>query len=241
MYNQPIQQSSFSASSYGSTPFQSQGQSSYQPVGNVPSVYGQNQQQQYGMNPYANQYHTANYRGNQLGHDAGLRGDSFYPAQQQGGRNYETDTSSFRYGVRGIEQGYNNVNNVSSQFGFNNPTNTAFRSSIPTQQQSFGISNSMSNFAQAPTQMSYSQSAPQSPDAYHTANYRGYQQGHDAGLRGDSFYPAQQQGGQAYEANYGSFRYGVRGNEQGYANVNNVSSQFGFTSNPMSFSGQNFR
>ncbi|WP_461479717.1 hypothetical protein [Paenibacillus sp. PvR148] len=173
-------------------------------------------------------YHMQNYRGNQPGHDQGLRGDSFYPAQQQGGTGYETNYSTFRYGVRGNEAAYNNVNNVSSQFGggftTSAPVNGGFGSSFAG--QGIGSSISRQNFGSSFGQGSYAQGQP-SAEAYHMQNYRGNQPGHDQGLRGDSLYPAQQQGGAGYEANYGSFGYGVRGNEAAYNNVNNVSSQFG--------------
>jgi hypothetical protein len=49
-------------------------------------------------------FHTANYQGNQLGHDAALRGDSFSSSQQGYGRG----ANSFAN------------NHVSQQFGFNN-------------------------------------------------------------------------------------------------------------------------
>ncbi|MFC0213177.1 hypothetical protein ACFFK0_12045 [Paenibacillus chartarius] len=202
-------------------------QRQYQPVGQVQSFYGQSQgqQQQYGSYPSSDSYHTANYRGNQLGHDAGLRGDSFTPAQQQqfGGQT-ATNYGSFAYGVRGNEQAYTGQNNVQSQFGFNSP--------FGTQSRSFGQIGTSFNQGTAINQASsFGQQYGSYPssESYHTANYRGNQLGHDAGLRGDSFTPAQQQqfGGQS-NVNYGSFAYGVRGNEQAYSGQNNVQSQFGF-------------
>jgi hypothetical protein len=190
----------------------------YQPVGNVQSFYSQNQnqQQQYGSHPSSESYHTANYRGNQIGHDAGLRGDSFSPSQQQsfGGQGIsQSSYGSSSYGVRGNAQAYSANNNVSQQFGFNN---------------AYGGSRAIGATS------SYGQSSNPSASSYHTANYRGNQMGHDAGLRGDSFSPTQQQSGYGLQqsgysqsANYGSFSYGARGNEQAYSSVNNMSQQFG--------------
>jgi hypothetical protein len=84
-------------------------------------MYGQNQnqqQQQFGGFGAAENYHTANYRGNQIGHDASLRGDSFAPAQhQQFGAQNTANYGSFGYGARGNEAAFGGANNVSSQFG----------------------------------------------------------------------------------------------------------------------------
>jgi hypothetical protein len=178
-----------------------------------------------------------------------------------------TDYNSFRYGIRGNE---NSSTGVGSQFGFSSSpysgglgNQNSFGSSFPSSQnfgsnfgssipsgqnfggnfgssipsgQNFGTSFGSSSFGQN----SFSQNP--STEAYHTANYRGNQEGHDQGLRGDSLYPAQQQGGMGMSntPNYGSFRYGVRGNENTSNGINNGSSQFGFSSAPFgSNSGQN--
>lgn len=58
----------------GQSGYQSQGyQAKFQPTGNVQSAYGNLPSQQ--------SYHTANYRGNQPGHDNSLRSDSQSPTQ----------------------------------------------------------------------------------------------------------------------------------------------------------------
>ncbi|MDQ1912782.1 hypothetical protein RAC89_20535 [Paenibacillus sp. GD4] len=221
MYNQNFSNNTFGA--YQGNPYQS--------MGSMQSFYGQGQQA-FGMNPSPEAYHTANYRGNQMGHDQGLRGDAFTPAQQQQGRGYETNYNTFRYGVRGNEQAYNNVNSVSSQFGMNRPM-TGMSTMNMNMNRSFPTGYGQAGQLQA--QSMYGQAA--SPESYHLAHYRGNEQGHDQGLRGDSFYPAQQQGGRGYESNFGSFSYGVRGNEQSYNQANNVASQFGYTAAPMSSFG----
>lgn len=66
-----------------------QQQKTFQPTGYVQSVYGQNQaqnqfQNQSGMNQFAantNAFHTAQYRGNQPGHDQSWRADAQQPSQ----------------------------------------------------------------------------------------------------------------------------------------------------------------
>ncbi|WP_052487203.1 hypothetical protein [Gordoniibacillus kamchatkensis] len=206
-------------------------QRQYQPVGAVQSFYGanQSQQQQYGNYPSAETYHTANYRGNQMGHDASLRGDSFSPAQHQGFGAQGLSQANYgspSFGIRGNQQAWSGHNNVSSQFGFGNPYGS-FQAQGAT--ASYG---GQTSFGQG----GYAQNANPSAESYHTANYRGNQMGHDASLRGDSFSPAQhqqgsfgmQQSGFGQGAHYGSASYGIRGNEQAWSGHNNVSQQFGY-------------
>ncbi|WP_248926497.1 hypothetical protein [Paenibacillus hamazuiensis] len=175
MYNQ-FQNNAFQGS-FGSTGFvgsQYRGNTAkYQPVGFVQSQYGgaasnafgsqfqPSQQQQWQQtNPQA--YHTANYRGNQQGHDQYLRADSVQPAQSQFG----IGASSFNQGI------------------------SSFGSSIGSQ---WGAG-----------QSSYS-SYQTNPQAYHTANYRGNQQGHDQYLRADSVQPAQSQYGIGASSSFSQF------------------------------------
>ncbi|MBP1996496.1 hypothetical protein [Paenibacillus eucommiae] len=205
----------FGSSSFGMGS-QNQGfQKSYQPVGNVQSFYGQNAiqgNQGYGQQQPSQSFHTANYRGNQAGHDNYLRSDSQTPAQQQG---FQGGYSS--YGNSNANTGMN----TSSQFGFSqSPYN--FRSS-----------NQMSS--QAGNQQ-YNQA---SPEAFHTANYRGNQIGHDSYLRSDSQTPAQQQMGgfqggyntQGFQAQQGFQQGSQQGSQQGYnTGINNNAQQFGFNS-----------
>jgi hypothetical protein len=73
--------------------------------------------------PAAESYHTASYRGNQVGHDQSWRGDSFAPAQQQqqfGGQMSTMNYGGWNNSMRGQETGYSGVNNVGQQFGYNN-------------------------------------------------------------------------------------------------------------------------
>jgi hypothetical protein len=238
---------------------QNQGFRQFQPTGNVQSVYGQNAgqgNQGYGQNAgqgnqgygqtASSSYQTANYRGNQQGHDAGLRADSLNPSQMQSGGfgtagasgNYggSNNYNSVRYGIRGNETG--GLNNVSSQFGFNqNPYSSMGQSGYGN--QGFGSTNYSSSgmMNQGMGQSNFGQSGygnqgasfGQGTEAFHTANYRGNQQGHDAGLRADSLSPLQQGGGTYSETNYGSPSYGIRGHENINSGLNNVSSQFGFS------------
>ncbi|MDQ1913124.1 hypothetical protein RAC89_22270 [Paenibacillus sp. GD4] len=171
MYNQGFQQNSFQNQfgTAGSVTSQYRGlQTQYQPIGYVQSQYGQSTTpssfsnqfaagaQQFGMG--TQQYHTANYRGNQQGHDQYLRADATQPSQAQFGM------GASNFGTQNISGSF------SSQF----PTSI---SQNQNQNQNQGF---------------YQQTSPQS---YHTANYRGNQQGHDQYLRADATQPSQAQFG----------------------------------------------
>ncbi|MBD0379298.1 hypothetical protein [Paenibacillus sedimenti] len=198
MYNTNF--SSYGTSSFGRTQGLQSGQNptsqyqgiqkQYQPVGFVQSFYGQNAgqtSQGYGQNvSQVNQnwgqatspesFHTANYRGNQPGHDAYQRSDSSTPTQSsfQGGYSSYSGISAGQYGNQAQAQPQYS-NQSQSQFGFQN-----------AQQQFAG-----SQFGSAiQSGQSYGQT-PVSPNAFHTANYRGNQPGHDAIYRSDSSNPTQ--------------------------------------------------
>jgi len=116
------------------------------------------------QNQYAQQtpesFHTASYRGNQPGHDAYLRADSTQPAQSQ-------------FGI-GAANSYNT--GMNSQFGLNQQNQNLNQNQFPNQYQN-------QNQNQIQSNQSYNQF--QNPQSFHTANYRGNQQGHDAYLRAD--------------------------------------------------------
>ncbi|GGI43084.1 hypothetical protein GCM10008018_00280 [Paenibacillus marchantiophytorum] len=155
-------------------------QKQFQPSGFVQSFYSQQnpiQQstQSYSQAPSPDAFHTANYRGNQPGHDAYLHSDSSTPSQQQ--TNYQGGYAS----ISGINSTFNSQ--PTQQFGY-----ATQQSYAPTQYGSSVQSN-----------QSYGQ-ANVSPNAYHTANYRGNQPGHDAYLRSDSSTPSQQ----SFQSGYGA-------------------------------------
>ncbi|MCD1257953.1 hypothetical protein B5M42_003735 [Paenibacillus athensensis] len=207
----------FGSSSYGTASqgvSQYQGfQKPYQPVGYVQSFYGQSAvtaNQPYGQAISPDAYHTANYRGNQLGHDNYLRSDSMTPAQQQVG-GFQTGFSTY-----GMNTG---INNTASQFGINQ-SQFGFRNQQQQQQQQFG----MNQFAGKSVTANQQYGQAISPDAYHTANYRGNQLGHDNYLRSDSMTPAQQQIG-GFQAGYNT--QSVPSYSTG---INNVGQQFGYNS-----------
>jgi hypothetical protein len=191
----------YGASSFGTTTSQYQGnQRQFQPTGYVQSFYGQNSvqgNQSYGQATSPESYHTANYRGNQMGHDLYLRADSVNPAQQQTGM--------------GFQGGYSSMNTFgttsptgSGQFGLSQQTpynNYRSTSQFGGMSNQMGMGNQFGRSMQS-TQ-SYGQAAA-SPESYHTANYRGNQMGHDAYLRADSVNPAQQQTGMGFQGGYSS-------------------------------------
>jgi uncharacterized SAM-dependent methyltransferase len=228
-------QNQFGASNSGS---QYRGlETKYQPIGNVQSQYNQS----LGLNnsnnfqtsiPYNNQFannqtqsqdafHTANYRGNQQGHDAYLRSDSTQTAQSQFGMGtgYSNQASSYGNINNNALYGYQNQfsNQTQNPNSFhtasymgNQPGHDAYLRSDSTQtaQSQYGIGASGMNSYNAGSSSQYgsnqqnqqnqnqqnqSYSQFQSPQSYYTANYRGNQQGHDAYLRSDSTQPSQSQ------------------------------------------------
>ncbi|AQR76405.1 hypothetical protein BXP28_02440 [Paenibacillus larvae subsp. larvae] len=83
----------------GQSGYQSQGyQAKFQPTGNVQSAYGNLPSQQ--------SYHTANYRGNQPGHDNSLRSDSQSPAQSYSAQGISSSVGSQNYGAQGISSSF---------------------------------------------------------------------------------------------------------------------------------------
>lgn len=252
MYNQF--QNSFQSQASGINSQYRGLETKYQPIGNVQSQYNQslnqglsgqfhagfNQQQAFASSYAPSQfqgqqsYHTANYRGNQQGHDDYLRSDSTQSAQSQFGigavSNFSSGSpyaaSSFASGSAvQANQPYNNFQNQHSYHTANyrgdQQGHDAYLRSDSTQpaQSQFGIGAVSSSFSsgspyisshnaafsqqheqhqqhqQQPFSSSYAQSQFPSQQSYHTANYRGNQQGHDAYLRSDSTQPAQSQFG----------------------------------------------
>ncbi|MCY9668056.1 hypothetical protein M5X11_24545 [Paenibacillus alginolyticus] len=168
-------------------------QKQYQPIGAVQSFYNQSNAGQANqgfnqMNTPASQaisqesFHTANYRGNQPGHDAYKRSDSSMPSQQQ------QQQSSF-------QSGYSSYIPMNNQFGSNQSQQYGYSSA--QQQQPF-VSSQYGSSVQS-NQQPYGQTYV-SPNAFHTANYRGNQPGHDANWRSDSSTPSQQ----SFQSGYGS-------------------------------------
>ncbi|MDQ0876674.1 hypothetical protein QFZ77_005333 [Paenibacillus sp. V4I3] len=168
-------------------------QKQYQPIGAVQSFYNQSNagQANQGFNQGFNQgnsqvaqatsqesFHTANYRGNQPGHDAYKRSDSSMPAQQQ---------------QSGFQSGYSSYIPVNNQYASNQSQQFGYASAQQPFVSSQFVSSAQSN------QQPYGQ-AYVSPNAFHTANYRGNQPGHDAYLRGESSTPSQQ----SFQSSYGS-------------------------------------
>ncbi|SDC79424.1 hypothetical protein SAMN02799630_01507 [Paenibacillus sp. UNCCL117] len=214
--------------------------SRYQPVGYVQSQYNQSlnpsmnntfasaisqQPQSYQQFQSPQAYHTANYRGDQQGHDSYLRSDSTQPAQSQFGMGASSFQSNNVFAASGIQnqavtanQSYNTPYQTTQSFHTANyrgsqPGHDAYLRSDSTQpaQSQYGIgaasfsssapfvSSVNSNFGQQQSfsnnAFAQSQNQFQSPQSYHTANYRGNQPGHDSYLRSDSSQTAQSQYG----------------------------------------------
>jgi len=224
MYSQGFQQNNVQnqASQYRGI------ENKYQPVGFVQSQYNAGASNQFAgqsfgaSQPYASfqnqqSYHTANYRGNQPGHDAYLRADSMQPAQSQFGSAATSQYGSANqaqqfaqsqpfaatqpFGQQASPQSYHLANYRGNQQGHDaylradsmQPAQSQFGSAAASQ---YGSANQAQQFGQS---QPYAASQPfgqqASPQSYHLANYRGNQQGHDAYLRADSMQPAQGQYG----------------------------------------------
>lgn len=239
MYNQ--QSSSFYGSSAGSMGNQSssqyrgnQNQKPFQPTGMVQSQYGQ-RQSQYGSNQNqsmsagrmqssaggyqsTSSFHTANYRGNQPGHDSsrapsqsgmsgigssygtGAMSQSSYGLGQSGagqaaGAGFQSTNSFHTAGYRGNQPGHDNylrsVSQIPSQAQSGFTSSGMAQSQFQPQQSSYQQQN---QFQQQIQQQNQFQNQNQnqsfaSTQSFHTAGYRGNQPGHDAYLRSDSAQP----------------------------------------------------
>jgi hypothetical protein len=181
MYNQ---NSSQGQSQYGGM------QRTFQPSGFVNSVYNQGQNSNFGGNQQQQQqqfsnpqsFHTAQYKGNQQGHDAYLRADSINPSQQGQYGSYQNQFGG-QQGQMGSQQ--KQFSGQQGQMG--SQQNQFGRSSYGTTTPSQGFNNS--SFGSS----SYSNNPSMNTQSLHTSNYRGNQQGHDANLRADSVNPSQLQ------------------------------------------------
>jgi hypothetical protein len=176
-------------------------QKTYQPAGQVPSYYNQNQQQSFNQVPSQQAFHSSQYRGNQIGHDIAGRSDSFSPTQQAG---YSSSWGGAAPIAQNPAQSFHTMNYQGNQLGHD----AAGRSDSfsPTQHSTqfggqFGAASSnQAGFGQSPYQYQNTNNtgiqsgwgAGASGQSFHTSNYHGNQLGHDAALRGDSFTSSQQ-------------------------------------------------
>jgi hypothetical protein len=208
---------------------------SFQPSGQVQSVYGSSQQTGYATSvpvnatnigpssfsgsygtAQAQSYHTANYRGNQPGHDNYLRADSTNPSQSSFGSGFGS-TNSFQpsgYASSTPTMGgsFGSVSSDAyhtSSYRGNQPGHDNYLradSTSPSSMGSVGYSTigtpgafGQSSFGQSQfsqnqfSQNQYQPSQYQPTSAYHSASYRGNQPGHDNYLRADSTNPSQGQ------------------------------------------------
>lgn len=167
-------------------------------------------------------YHTANYHGNQQGHDSYLRSDSQQPAQHQlgissAGTGYgHVSTSNFSsmnnnigasvFGGTSIGGSYGG-SMLPSSLGSSTISNTSSfgTSGLGAGAATFGSSNLGTFGGTNWSSGTSNQNQFVSPESYHTSNYRGNQQGHDNYLRSDSQQPAQS----SFGTTMGSGNFGV--------------------------------
>lgn len=209
--------SSFSGMNAGS---QNRGQqNAYKPVGMVKSQYDLKQQSmgmgqtQSQSQSFGSSFHTANYRGNQAGHDNWLRADSQQPssfrassASAFGGASSQAGTSQSSFGTNAYQNvnSFHTANYRGNQAGHDNYLRSDSQNATSSSQSGFGSTAfSQSQFqpqSQFQSQSQFQgqaqmQSQHQSPQSFHTANYRGNQAGHDNSLRADSQQPTSSFGG----------------------------------------------
>lgn len=174
-------------------------QQKFQPTGPVPSYYqGTAQTTQFqpvfqSQQPlqtvtgaqqaqFVNQqsFHAANYRGNQPGHDNYLRADATTPTNAQ-----------FAGGQYGIQAGVSTNQFHTANYRGNQPGHDNYlRSDSMNPSSSQGFAAGTTAAYGTGTIGGISQYQAQSPQSFHTANYRGDQPGHDNYLRADSTNPS---------------------------------------------------
>jgi len=182
-----------------------------------PQQWQQQQQQQFqqAQNPQA--YHTANYRGNQPGHDQYLRADSVNPSSGFA-QNFQQQTAQFaqyrplvqyqpqqwqqqqQFQQAQNPQAYHAANYRGNQPGHDqylradsvNPS-SGFAQNFQQQTAQYGQYRPQVQYQPQQWQQQQQFQQAQNPQAYHTANYRGNQPGHDQSLRADSQQPSNNQ------------------------------------------------
>ncbi|MEB3102942.1 hypothetical protein [Ferviditalea candida] len=180
-------------------------QKQFQPTGTVQSFYNPSASAA-GWNQSQQSFHSAGYKGNQTGHDQYLRADSVQPS------NVQTRTVGQQYGTVSANIGsYSNFQ--TAQWGYSNPQSfhTAnykgnqqghdqyLRADAvqPSNVQKFQSGYGSTGFQSVSTNQYQTQfqNQYQSPQSFHTANYRGNQAAHDQYLRADSVQPSYTQSG----------------------------------------------
>lgn len=169
----------------------------------------------YGQQTGQQAYHTANYRGDQAGHDNYLRADSTQPSSV------------------GVQGGYRGTQSTSGSFG------GGFATSVPV--NGFGVQSvGRSQFGQTNVGVSsYSQQT--SPQAYHSGNYRGDQAGHDNYLRADSTQPSSVGAQGGFSGTTTSTTAPVSGGGIGVQSSFGTQQQFGQSVAPQSYHTAGYR
>jgi uncharacterized SAM-dependent methyltransferase len=148
------------------------------------SSYSQNLNQNQFVSP--DSYHTSSYKGNQQGHDSYLRSDSTQPTLSKMG--ISASGTGFGHAAASNFSGINN-NIGATTFG---------GSALGTISSGNWNPSNVSSYNQNQNQFV-------SPQSYHTANYKGNQQGHDNYLRADSTQPSQSQFGMGATGGFGTY------------------------------------
>lgn len=223
MYNQQSFQSSFlpQSTSSGWASSQYRGlETKYQPVGYVQSQYNPSANQSAMQQPFSSSsaqyqnfqnqnpqsYHTANYQGNQQGHDNYWRADSTQPSSQS---QFRAGVSTSSYGITQQPSQFQSAQSFhTANYRGDQPGHDSYwrGDSVQPAQQQFGMGAvsgigsqySLSSISSGLNQQTSSlgqSTQSQNPQSFHTANYRGNQPGHDSSWRADATQPSQSQFG----------------------------------------------
>lgn len=186
-------------------------QKQFQPTGTVQSFYNPSvgTANTTGWNQSQQSFHSANYKGNQMGHDQYLRADSVQPSNvqsQAAGQKYGAISSNIgsyaNYQSTGqmgysTPQSFHTANYKGNQQGHDQylRADSVQPSNIQQYQTGYGSAGFQSaGINQYQNQQNQQfQTQYQSPQSFHTANYRGNQPAHDQYLRADSVQPSNMQ------------------------------------------------
>ncbi len=196
----------------------------YQPAGYVQSFYGQNQQQMNPAQAYSGSFqassqqqfqspqsfHTAQYQGNQAGHDQYLRADAMQPSSMQAASQYGANRSfTGKFNTNWSSNTAQSQNQYQSPQSFHTAqyqgnqaghdqylrADAMQPSSAKGMRSSSNIAGSYagasSSFGMSPAAGALqNQGAYKQPQSFHTGSYQGNQPGHDQYLRADATRPS---------------------------------------------------
>lgn len=185
--NQPGHDSNLRSDS--KNPSTSSSKTAFEPTGTVQSFYNQPQKNAASFSSSAQSFHTANYKGDQPGHDAYLRSDAASPTQS----GFSGIGAGASYASQSAQSGASAGASYSSASAKSGASNVNAGASYGSSIQSFHTANYKGD---QPGHDSYLReeattvTSAVNTNSFHTANYKGDQPGHDSYLREDSPSPS---------------------------------------------------